>query len=205
MNDLTVQNNELNVEKNDEKNADAIKELKKNLRELEKKKESELNTLELYKAASLILKDTGIKAQIINQYIPIINKLINKYLLQMEFVVDFNLDENFNETIKSRFRDEFSYESFSEGEKTRIDIALLFTWRAISKIRNSNNTNILILDEIGDSSLDSSGNEEFIRILQELAGDTNIFMISHRAEGIQDKFQRVIEFSKEKNFTRISQ
>ena len=185
-----------------------LKELENNqtsLAKYETEKEQLLKEKATLDIASVILKDGGIKSKIIKQYIPIINKLINKYLSQMEFVVDFNLDENFNETIKSRFRDEFSYESFSEGEKTRIDIALLFTWRAISKIRNSNNTNILILDEIGDSSLDSSGNEEFIRILQELAGDTNIFMISHRAEGIQDKFQRVIEFSKEKNFTRISQ
>ena len=172
------------------------------------KYESQKEELLSYKAtldvASMILKEGGIKTKIIKQYIPVINKLINKYLAQMEFVVDFNLDENFNETIKSRFRDEFSYESFSEGEKARIDVALLFAWRAISKLRNSNNTNILVLDEIGDSSLDSSGSEEFIKILQDLAGDTNIFMISHRAEGIQDKFDRSLEFIKEKNFTRIA-
>lgn len=172
------------------------------------KYESQKEELLSYKAtldvASMILKDSGIKSKIIKQYIPVINKLINKYLAQMEFVVDFNLDENFNETIKSRFRDEFSYESFSEGEKARIDVALLFTWRAISKLRNSNNTNILVLDEIGDSSLDSSGSEEFIKILQDLAGDTNIFMISHRADGIQDKFDRTIEFVKDKNFTRLA-
>ena len=181
-----------------------LDELSEALTKYESQKEELLTHKATLDVASMILKDGGIKSKIIKQYIPVINKLINKYLAQMEFVVDFNLDENFNETIKSRFRDEFSYESFSEGEKARIDVALLFTWRAISKLRNSNNTNILVLDEIGDSSLDSSGSEEFIKILQDLAGDTNIFMISHRAEGIQDKFDRTIEFVKDKNFTRLA-
>jgi DNA repair exonuclease SbcCD ATPase subunit len=189
----------------DNSDIDGLELNKRNLTKYEKEKESLLIEKSTLDIASVILKDGGIKSKIIKQYIPIINKLINKYLAQMDFDVNFNLDENFNETIKSRFRDEFSYESFSEGEKSRIDVSLLFAWRAISKLRNSNSTNILILDEIGDSSLDTSGSDEFIRILQELAGTTNIIMISHRVDGKQDTFDRVIEFVNEKNFTRIIQ
>jgi len=192
-----------NKEEFDDNELQKLEELTETLTKYESQKEEILAHKATLDVASMILKDGGIKSKIIKQYIPVINKLINKYLAQMEFVVDFNLDENFNETIKSRYRDEFSYASFSEGEKARIDVALLFTWRAISKLRNSNNTNILVLDEIGDSSLDSSGAEEFIKILQDLAGDTNIFMISHRAGDIQDKFDRTIEFVKDKNFTRL--
>lgn len=181
-----------------------LEEHQNSLKSVEEIRKSLLEEKSTLDATSLILKDGGIKTRIIKQYIPLINKLVNKYLSQMEFDVGFHLDENFKETIKSRYRDEFSYESFSEGEKTRIDVALLFTWREISKLRSNNNTNILILDEIGDSSLDVEGSEDFIRLLQELSGDTNIFMISHRAEGIRDKFDTVIEVTKEKNFTKLT-
>ena len=154
--------------------------------------------------ASNLLKDSGIKTKIIKQYIPIMNKLINKYLASMDFFVNFELDENFEEKIKSRFRDEFSYQSFSEGEKLRIDLALLFTWRAISKLRSSACTNLLIMDEIFDSSLDTSGTEEFLKIIQSLDKDTNVFIISHKGDSLYDKFHSVIKFEKTKNFSRIA-
>ena len=158
---------------------------------------------QLLGAASTLLKDGGIKSRIIKQYIPIINKLINKYLAALDFFVEFNLDENFNETIKSRFRDEFSYSSFSEGEKMRINLAILFTWRAVAKLRNSINTNILIMDEVFDSSLDSGGTEEFMKILSQLTNDTNVYIISHKTDQISDKFDNVIRFEKHRNFSRM--
>lgn len=181
-----------------------IEELKKQIKELKKQKEDGLNTLELYKAAGLILKDTGIKAQIIKQYVPIINKLINKYLAALDFFVNFELDENFNETIKSRFRDEFSYASFSEGEKMRINLAILFTWRAVAKLRNSASTNLLIMDEIFDGSLDSTGTEEFLKILEQLTNDTNTFIISHKTDALLDKFESILRFEKHHNFSRMA-
>ena len=159
------------------------------------------NTLSII---SFILKDTGIKTRIIKQYVPIMNKLINKYLAAMDFFVQFELDEGFNETIKSRYRDEFSYASFSEGEKMRIDLALLFTWRAVAKIRNSASTNLLIMDEVFDSSLDTSGTDEFLKILNELTSDTNVFIISHKGDQLIDKFNNVVRFEKYKNFSRIA-
>ena len=149
-----------------------------------------------------MLQDTGIKTKIIKQYLPIMNKLINTYLSSMEFYVNFTLDESFEETIKSRFRDEFSYHSFSEGEKMRIDLALLFTWRAVAKMKNSANTNLLILDEIFDSSLDSSGTDEFLKILSTLGGE-NIFVISHKQDALVDKFKSTIKFDKVKNFSHV--
>jgi DNA repair exonuclease SbcCD ATPase subunit len=158
---------------------------------------------ELYNVSSVLLKDGGIKSQIIKQYIPIINRLINKYLEQMEFFCQFEINEQFEEVIKSRFRDEFSYDSFSQGEKMRIDLALLFSWREISKMRNSTSTNILVFDEIMDSSLDVGGTEEFIKILGQLSGNSNIIVISHKSDQIQDKFERVIRFGKQKNFSKI--
>lgn len=151
-----------------------------------------------------MLKDGGIKTRIIKQYIPVINKLINKYLAAMDFFVQFELDESFNETIKSRFRDEFSYGSFSEGEKLRINLALLFAWRAVSKLRNSVTTNILIMDEIMDSSLDNSGTEEFLKIINELTADSNVFIISHKGDQLYDKFENIIKFEKHKNFSRMA-
>ena len=155
-----------------------------------------------YEVASVLLKDTGIKTKIIKQYLPIINKLVNKYLASFDFFVNFNLDESFKETIKSRHRDEFTYASFSEGEKQKIDLALLFSWRAVAKLKNSTNTNLLILDEVFDSSLDANGTEYLMGILHMLEG-TNIFVISHKGDILQDKFRSVIRFEKIKNFSRI--
>jgi len=168
----------------------------------EKNKYAELKSL--HDIAANLLKDTGIKTKIIKQYIPVMNKLINKYLAAMDFFVEFELNENFEEKIKSRYRDEFSYDSFSEGEKLRIDLALLFTWRAISKLRNSASTNLLIMDEIFDSSLDNAGTEEFLKILETLTTDTNVFIISHKIDNLYDKFHSVIRFEKHKNFSRIA-
>jgi DNA repair exonuclease SbcCD ATPase subunit len=168
----------------------------------EKNKLSELKVT--YDVAASLLKDTGIKTKIIQQYIPIMNKLINKYLSSMDFFVNFELNDNFEEKIKSRYRDEFSYQSFSEGEKLRIDLALLFTWRAIAKLRNSASTNLLIMDEIFDSSLDDAGTEEFLKILNNLTQDTNVFIISHKGDSLFDKFHSVIKFEKHKNFSRMA-
>ena len=155
-----------------------------------------------FDVAATLLKDTGIKTKIIRQYIPVINKLVNKYLATMDFFVNFNLDESFKETIKSRHRDEFSYASFSEGEKQRIDMALMLTWRAVAKMKNSANTNILILDEVFDSSLDTNGTEDLMKILGML-DDTNLFVISHKGDILQDKFRNVIKFEKVNNFSRM--
>ena len=155
-----------------------------------------------YEAATSLLRDTGIKTKIIKQYLPIINKLVNKYLSSLDFFVNFNLDESFKETIKSRHRDDFSYHNFSEGEKQRIDMALMLTWRAVAKLKNSSNTNLLILDETFDSSLDTTGTEELMKILHMLEG-VNLFVISHKGDILQDKFLNVIRFGKEKNFSRI--
>ena len=149
-----------------------------------------------------LLMDTGIKTKIINKYLPIMNKLINGYLTSMDFYVNFTLDNNFNETIKSRHRDEFSYSSFSEGEKMRIDLALLFTWRAVAKMKNSTNTNLLILDEIFDSSLDTTGTDDFLKILNTFA-DQNVFVISHKGDTMFDKFRSVIKFEKQRNFSKL--
>ena len=154
------------------------------------------------KIVSEILKDGGVKSTIIKKYLPVMNTLINKYLQELEFYVNFNLDETFNETIKSRFRDEFSYASFSEGEKMRIDLALLFTWREVAKLKNSVNTNLLILDEVFDSSLDSNGTTDFISILRNVTEGNNVFVISHKGDILQDKFDSVIEFRKIKNFSK---
>ena len=152
--------------------------------------------------AKNLLQDSGIKTKIIKQYLPIMNKLVNTYLSSMDFFVNFNIDENFNETIKSRFRDEFSYASFSEGEKMRIDLALLFTWRAIAKMKNSTNTNLLILDEIFDSSLDGTGTDDFLKILNTFS-DQNVFVISHKQDMLFDKFRSIVQFKKEKNFSKV--
>ena len=151
-----------------------------------------------------MLKDTGIKTKIIKQYLPVINKLVNQYLQVLDFFVHFDLDESFNETIRSRHRDEFTYDSFSEGEKQRIDLALLFTWRQVAKMKNSVATNLLILDETFDSSLDHDGVENLLKILNTLSDDTNIFVISHKGEILDGKFNSKIEFKKEKNFSKIA-
>ncbi len=162
-----------------------------------------LDERKMIETAMSLLKDGGIKTKIIKQYIPIINKLVNKYLAQMGFFVNFNIDENFNEVIKSRYRDEFAYSSFSEGEKTRIDLALMFTWRAVAKMKNSVNTNLLILDEILDGSLDANGTDEFLKIIKTLTDDTNTYIISHKQDQLIDKFDKVYRFEKQKNFSRM--
>lgn len=153
---------------------------------------------------SNLLKDTGIKTKVIRQYLPVINKLVNKYLTAMDFFVSFELDEAFNETIKSRHRDEFTYASFSEGEKQRIDLALVFTWRTIAKMKNSANTNLLLLDEVFDSSLDGNGTEYLMNLLNTLGEETNVFVISHKGDILFDKFRSVIRFEKHQNFSRIA-
>ena len=158
----------------------------------------------LYEVAGVLLKDQGIKTKIIKQYVPIINKLVNKYLAAMDFFVNFELDENFAESIKSRHRDQFTYDSFSEGEKMRIDLALLFTWRAIARMKNSTNTNLLILDEVFDASLDNNGCDEFLKLIHQLGGEQNVFVISHKGDLLQDKFFSTIRFEKHKNFSRIA-
>jgi DNA repair exonuclease SbcCD ATPase subunit len=152
-----------------------------------------------------LLKDTGIKTKIIRQYLPVMNKLINQYLQILDFFVLFNLDENFNETIRSRHRDDFSYSSFSEGEKQRINLSLLFAWRQIAKMKNSASTNILILDEVFDASLDSDGIDNLLRIMNSLDLDTRIFVISHKQDLLEGKFESKIEFEKVKNFTEIKE
>lgn len=151
-----------------------------------------------------ILNDKGAKSQIIKKYVPIMNNLINQYLQSMEFFISFHLDEEFNETVKSRFRDTFNYNNFSEGEKMRIDLALLFTWRHIAKMKNSVNTNLLILDEIFDSSLDGQGTDDFFKIIKTMTKE-NIFIISHKGDILFDRFTEVVRFEKFKNFTRLSQ
>ena len=155
-----------------------------------------------YDVARNLLQDTGIKTKIVKQYLPIMNKLINTYLSSMDFFVNFNIDENFNETIKSRFRDDFTYANFSEGEKMRIDLALLFTWRAIAKMKNSTNTNLLILDEIFDSSLDTDGTDAFLKILGTFDKE-NVFVISHKQDMLFDKFRHTIKFEKSRNFSKV--
>lgn len=175
------------------------------LEETLKKKTHLRQKQQIYNTAQVLLKDTGIKSRIIKQYVPVMNKLINKYLAAMEFFVDFHLDEDFKETIRSRHRDDFGYASFSEGEKMRIDLSLLFTWRAISKLKNSASTNLLIMDEIFDSSLDSGGTDEFLKIIKELTSDTNIVIISHKTDQLLDKFSNVLRFEKHKNFSRIAE
>ena len=203
-----------------------IKRLQKQIEELKQKNESteklekELNSIKdtlnnlkndlrvliesksYFEVASSLLKDTGIKTRVIKQYLPIINKLVNKYLASLDFFVNFNLDESFKETIKSRHRDDFTYNNFSEGEKQRIDMALMLTWRAVAKLKNSSNTNLLILDEVFDSSLDANGTEELMKILHMLEG-VNLFVISHKGDILQDKFANVIRFEKVNNFSRV--
>ena len=179
-----------------------LDQLKEELKTINVDKEKVVEEKKYIDIAREILNDTGVKAKIIKKYLPIMNNLINKYLQSMDFFVNFHLDEEFNETIKSRFRDTFVYNSFSEGEKLRIDLALLFTWRTIAKMKNSTNTNLLILDEIFDSSLDGSGTEDFFKILKSLTSE-NTFIISHKGDILFDKFTNIIKFEKYKNFTRL--
>ena len=180
-----------------------IEKIEKQIIVEEKNKSEVVHQKELLDIAADLLKDKGIKTQIIKQYIPVMNKLVNKYLSAMEFFVDFQLDENFNESIMSRYRDKFSYQSFSEGEKMRIDLSLLLTWRAIAKMKNSASTNLLILDEVFDASLDAVGCDEFLKLLGTLSQDTNVFVISHKGDILADKFRSVIRFDKIKNFSQM--
>jgi DNA repair exonuclease SbcCD ATPase subunit len=185
---------------NERKNLDKITSDKNKIKsDLTKMTEDE----EYMNVVGTLLKDSGIKAKIIKYYLPIINKLINKYLSSMDFFVKFNLDEEFNETIKSRHRDDFSYASFSEGEKMRIDLSLLLCWREIARMKNSVSCNLLILDEVFDSSLDSGGTEEFMKLLQVLGKNSNIFVISHKTDQLIDKFSTILSFEKKNNFSRM--
>ncbi len=171
---------------------------------LEKKQETQTERQHYFELATMLLRDQGVRQRIIKQYVPIMNKMINKYLANLEFYVGFELNEAFEETIKSRFRDVFKYDNFSQGEKMRIDLALLFTWRAVARLKNSVNTNILILDEVFDSSLDSQGTDDFLKLLNTLNEKTNAFIISHKGDQLYDKFEEVIKFEKHKNFSRIA-
>lgn len=204
---ITLLNNEIETIRNNTKIIDGtksdVKKLKDDLK-IEAKLRSELlEERTLINISSFLLKDNGVKTKIIRQYVPVMNKLINKYLSALDFFVQFELNEKFEESIKSRFRDEFKYNSFSEGEKMRIDLALLFTWRAIAKMRNSASTNLLIMDEVFDSSLDTTGTDEFMKILEGQTSDVNVFVISHKGDQLYDKFQSVIKFKKDKNFSRM--
>lgn len=166
-------------------------------------RDSLIDTRHMYDVAGDLLKDSGIKTKIIRQYLPVMNKLINKYLSSMDFFVNFNLDENFKEVIKSRYRDEFEYNSFSQGQKFRIDMALLLTWREISRKKNSTNTNILILDEVFDSSLDAGGTEDFMKLLRVLSKKTHIYVISHKPDVISDRFDNHLKVEMKNNFSTI--
>lgn len=201
----------LNLELNDIQNKTADIDVEKNklktyAKEVlsQNEEKAKLNEEKHYMdAVSTLLKDTGIKTKIIRQYLPVINKLVNKYLQSMDFFVQFNLDEKFDETIKSRHRDDFSYASFSEGEKQRIDLALLFTWRTIAKMKNSVATNLLILDEVFDSSLDNNGTDYVMSLLDTLGEETNVFVISHKGDQLFDKFRSLIKFEKKNNYSEM--
>ena len=206
MNQLkSIKNDLLNAEKEvEEIDQTKLQDLAKDLSGFQSEQTELYNYRETLSVVAAMLKDGGIKTSIIRTYIPIMNRLINQYLSEFELFVDFTLDENFNEAIKSRFRDAFSFASFSEGEKLRISLSIMFTWRAISKLRNSVSTNLLFMDEILDSASDSSGVESLIDILHKLNTKDNIFVISHRGSMYQDKFQHFIQFEKVKNFTQVA-
>jgi DNA repair exonuclease SbcCD ATPase subunit len=179
------------------------KTLLNDLQSFNERRKQAVELTQQYDIVAQLLKDGGIKSKIIKQYIPVINKLVNKYLASMDFFVNFNIDEEFKESIKSRHRDDFSYENFSEGEKKRIDLALLFTWRAVAKLKNSANTNLLIFDEVFDGSLDANGTEEFLKLINMFNDGTNIFVISHKGDVLADKFKHTIKFEKIKNFSQM--
>ena len=179
-----------------------LAEFKANLKETIDELSDQREQLNHYDFAYSLLKDDGVKTKIIKKYIPVINQQVNRYLQLMDFYINFHLDEEFNETVKSPIHEDFSYASFSEGEKMRIDLALLFTWREIARIKNSVNTNLLIMDEVFDSSLDGFGTEEFLKIIKFVIKDANIFVISHKSD-LHDKFDNVIKFDKVKGFSRI--
>ena len=172
---------------------------------LEKKKQELLDERQLIDTATMLLKDGGIKTKIIKQYLPIINQKINKYLMKMGFFCSFNLNENFEEVIQSRYMDEFSYHNFSEGEKARIDLAILFAWREVARKRNSANCNLLIFDEIFDSSLDAKGTDDFMTIMLSLTSGENVIVISHKTDQIIDKFRKTYKVTKVQNFSRVAE
>ena len=180
-----------------------LEEMRKNKEKLQDTKYKLNEQFSYHQVSSELLRDSGIKSKIIKQYLPVINNLTNQYLQTLDFYVHFDLDESFIETIRSRHRDAFTYDSFSEGEKQRIDLSLLFTWRQIAKMKNSVATNLLILDETFDSSLDMEGVDNLMKILYTLQEDTNVFVISHKGELEDASFSRKIEFVKEKNFSKI--
>ena len=190
-------------QENTNKVAEELKQIEEQLKLVDIEKEKVIEEKKYIDIAREILNDTGVKANIIKKYLPIMNQLINKNLQAMDFFVNFHLNEEFEETIKSRHRDTFVYNSFSEGEKIRIDLAFLFTWRAIAKMKNSTNTNLLILDEIFDSSLDGQGTDDFFKILKSLQKE-NVFIISHKGDIMFDKFTNIIKFEKHQNFTRLA-
>ena len=198
---IELQTNTPNIKKEN----DILKDLKEEFDKTSSECSKVNQTLDEFQIVSNLLKDSGIKKQIIKKYVPVFNNLINKYLHSMDFFVNFTLDEEFNEVLKSRFRDEFSYSSFSEGEKQKIDLALLFTWREVARMKNSAATNLLILDEVFDSSLDASATGELLTILLKLGGDTNLFVISHKGDVLLDKFLRTIKFEKINDFSKMSE
>ena len=208
---LNRQNSELQAEieahKTDTTNVDEekrkLKELATEALDKIKLKTSLLDKRNLEEVAAILLKDSGIKTAIIREYLPVMNKLINKYLQAMDAYIHFELDENFNESVKSRFRDDFTYASFSEGEKMRIDLAILFTWRQVAKMKNSVNTNLLLLDEIFDSSLDTAGTDYFLNLMNTFGENTNIFVISHKGDQLFEKFRSVVKFEKRNDFSII--
>ena len=200
-------NAELDAESTERGNIDeekaALKSLAKEVVECSNQKITLVEERHYLDIAGLLLKDSGIKTKVIKQYLPVINKLVNKFLQAMDFFVSFELDESFNETIKSRHRDEFTYASFSEGEKAKIDLALLFAWRTIARMKNSASTNLLLLDEVFDGSLDINGTDYVMTILNTLGDESNVFIISHK-DALFDKFRSVIRFEKHQNFSRIA-
>jgi DNA repair exonuclease SbcCD ATPase subunit len=197
-----IETNKADTTNLDEEKA-KLKQLAKDALDKITLKNSLQETRNLEEVASILLKDTGIKTAIIREYLPVMNKLINKYLNAMDAYIHFELDEAFNEIVKSRHRDDFTYASFSEGEKMRIDLAILFTWRQIAKMKNSVNTNLLILDEIFDSSLDTAGTDYFLTLMNSFGENSNIFVISHKGDQLFDKFRSVIKFEKRNDFSVI--
>ena len=199
---------EIESHKNDTTNVDEekrkLKDLAVTAMDKIKQKTTLLDQRNLEEVAAILLKDSGIKTAIIREYLPVMNKLINKYLQAMDAYIHFELDENFTESVKSRFRDDFTYASFSEGEKMRIDLAILFTWRQVAKMKNSVNTNLLLLDEIFDSSLDTAGTDYFLNLMNTFGENTNIFVISHKGDQLFEKFRSVVKFEKRNDFSIIA-
>ena len=199
---LVVEKSEVENKVGDiEKETLALKEVAKDLMSKTDERTVIKEEQEYHTIAESLLKDSGIKTKIIRQYLPVINKLVNKYLKSMDFFVQFDLDETFKETIKSRHRDKFTYASFSEGEKQRIDLALVFTWRTIAKMKNSASTNLLLLDEVFDSSLDVNGTDYVMQLLNTIGDDANVFVISHKSDQLFDKFRSVVKFEKKNNYS----